>query len=551
MKISDEAADKLVGTLASMRSDRQPWWEHWREVADYVMPRRYVWLQSANEISRIKSRNPYILDATATTAARILASGMMNGVTSPGRPWFKLRVAGFKDTKNDAINIWTEEVTSRLMMIMAESNFYNCMAVLYLDLVVFGTAAMLIYEDRESVIRCYNSALGEFYLAQSARQQVNTFARELNYKVHQVVERWGIDNCSKRVQDDWKKGGAALQNNVHLCHLIEPNIGKDTVAKSFPFRETYWEKGANKGEVLARTGFHEFPGVAARWELLGNDVYGSSPAMDALGDIIQLQHETKAKGKSLDYMNEPPMLVDVQLQNRPNALMPRGVTYVSGINNVGAKPAYQIQPPINEITLDLREIQSRIKEIFHNPLFNMISQLDTVRTASEIDARKEEKLVLLGPVLQRFENEALDPAIARIFNIALRNGLLPKPPPELHNTDIEIQYVSILSSAQRAVGVAPIERFLGVIGNVSAVYPKAISIPNWEDLLYNYGRDVGVPAIAINSPEKAAELGKASDERIAAQEAGANGLALAKGAQTLSKTEVGGGANALQALLGG
>jgi Bacteriophage head to tail connecting protein len=549
MKISNEAADKLVGTLAAMRNDRQPWWEHWREVADYVMPRRYVWLQSVNETSRVKSRNPYILDATATTAARVLASGMMNGVTSPGRPWFKLRVSGFAED-DDEVNRWTEEVTRRLMMIMAESNFYNCMSTLYLDLVVFGTATMLIYEDRESVIRCYNSALGEFYIAQSSRQQVNTFARELNYKVHQVVERWGLDNCSPRVQADWRKGGAALQNNVHLCHLIEPNIGADTVAKSFKFRETYWEKGAEKGNVLARTGFHEFPGVAARWELLGNDVYGSSPAMDALGDIIQLQHETKAKAKGLDYMNEPPMLVDVQLQNRPNALMPRGITYVSGINNIGAKPAYQVQPPINEMTMDLREIQSRIKDMFHNPLFNMISQLDTVRTASEIDARKEEKLVLLGPVLQRFENEALDPAIARIFNIALRSKLLPEPPESIANTDIEIQYVSILSAAQRAVGVAPVERLLGVIGNIAAVYPKATTIPNWEELLYNYGRNVGVAASDINSPKKAAELGSAEDKRIAAQEAGAEGLALAKGAQTLSKTEVGGGANALQQLLG-
>lgn len=550
MKISDSAADKLVGTLAAMRSDRQPWWEHWREVADYVLPRRYVWLQSVNETSRIKSRNPYILDATATTAARVLASGMMNGVTSPGRPWFKLRVSGFAED-DDAVNIWTEEVTRRLMMIMAESNFYNCMSTLYLDLVVFGTATMLIYEDRESVIRCFNSALGEFYLAQSARQQVNTFARELNYKVHQVVERWGFENCSVRVQSDYKKGGASLQNNVHLCHLIEPNIGADSVPKSFVFRETYWEKGAEKGSVLARTGFHEFPGVAARWELLGNDVYGSSPAMDALGDIIQLQHETKAKAKGLDYMNEPPMIADIQLQNRPNALMPRGITFVSGVNNVGAKPAYQVSPPIQEMSMDLREIQSRIKEMFHNPLFNMISQLDTVRTASEIDARKEEKLVLLGPVLQRFENEALDPAIGRIFNIALRAKLLPEPPEILADTDIEIQYVSILSAAQRAVGVAPVERLLGVIGNIAAVYPKATAIPNWDTLLYNYGRNVGVAASDINSPKKAAEIAAAGDERIAAQEAGAEGLALAKGAQTLSKTEVGGGANALQALLGG
>lgn len=552
MRISDAACDKLMGTLAAMRNDRQAWFEYWRELADFIMPRRYVWLQNANDQARIKSKNPYILDATGTTSARVLAAGMMNGVTSPGRPWFKLRVPGLKNKPTDAVNVWTEDVAQRLSLIMSESNFYNCMAVLYLDLVVFGTAAMLIYEDSENVIRCYNSALGEYYLAQDDKLQVNHFAREFCYKVHQVVSRWGYENCSMRVKADYDKGGSALQNNVHICHLIEPNIGPDSVAKSFKFRETYWEKGCDKGLVLARTGFHEFPGIAARWELVGNDVYGSSPGMDALPDIIQLQHETREKAVSIDVMNRPPMLLDAQLRNSPNALLPRGITYVNNLaNNAGAKPAYQVNPPIQELAMDIQDIRTRIKEIFHNTLFNMISQLDTVRSASEIEARKEEKLVLLGPVLQRFENEALDPAITRIFNIALRRGLLPDPPKELADQDLEIQYVSILSAAQRAVGVAPIERFLGVIGNVAAVYPKATTVPVWEELLYNYARDVGVPAVNINSPEAAAKAGQAQDERLAAQEAGAEGLALAKGAQTLSKTEVGGGANALQTLLGG
>jgi hypothetical protein len=58
---------------------------------------------------------------------------MMNGITSPSRPWFKLRVPGFDD-EGGPVTQWADEVARRMMKVMGESNFYNSMAVLYLDL---------------------------------------------------------------------------------------------------------------------------------------------------------------------------------------------------------------------------------------------------------------------------------------------------------------------------------------------------------------------------------------------------------------------------------
>lgn len=552
MKIALELLTQKKATLSAMERDRQPHWQLWRELADFYLPRRYSWLLSESERRVRNAKNPYILDNTGTAAARTLASGMMNGVTSPSRPWFKLRIAGFSDEVMNEVRIWLDEVARRMLLVMAESNFYNAMAVMYLDLVVFGSAAMLIYEDFESVIRCYNPCLGEFYFAQSDRLQVNTFAREFTYKVHQVVEWWDEKNVSDRVRERYKLGGAALQDDVQICHLIEPNIdGRGSLPKKFKFREYYWEKGVSDGQILAERGFNEMPGVFPRWELSGNDAYGTCPAMDALGDVIQLQHETKKKAQGLDMAFNPPMVADIQLQNRPTALLPKGITYVAGINNMGLKPAFQVNPPLGEMTLDIREVQSRIRETFHNDLFRMISQLETVRSATEIDARREEKLVLLGSVLDRFENEALDPGLNRVFGIAQRAGLFPPPPQSIAGSDIQIQYVSILSSAQRAVGVVPVERWLGLIGEVSAVHPEALDLPNWDELLRNYGTDLGVSARDINSREEVMRRAQQRQQQLAAQEAAATGAVLVEGAKTLSETDVGGGANALQRMLGG
>jgi hypothetical protein len=545
--ISLDERRRLNGVIAELRSDRLPFWNLWRELANYFLPKRYVWLQSSREARIRNAKNPFILDATGTSAARVLASGMMNGITSPSRPWFKLRVAGF-DHDDDEVAIWCDEVTRRMLYVMSESNCYNAIAVLYLDLVVFGSAATLIYEDDENIIHCYNPALGEFYLGQSHRLTVDTFAREFKQSVKQLVTNFGEENVSPQVLAKWKEGGARALHTYDVTHLIEPNIdGKSSVPKKFLYRETYWESGCSE-YVLAQRGFNELPGIFPRWETTANDAYGTSPAMDALPDVIQLQLETKRKAQGIDKMVNPPIVADIQLQHRPTALMPGGITYVAGQNNSGAKPLYQITPPLQEMTADITQIQIRIRDFFYNNLFQMISQLETVRSAAEIDARREEKLILLGSVLEKFENEALDPAIKRIFSIMQRRNLLP-PFPQGLSGSLEIQYVSILSTAQSAVGVAPVERWLQLIGGLTPVAPQVANIPDWEELVRNYGIDIGVQPRDMRSREDVAALTEAQQQAAAEQQAGVQGSALVEGAKTLSETDVGGGGNALQQLL--
>lgn len=546
MKIGDGERKRLNSIIAELRNDRYPFWTLWREVADYYLPKRYIWLQSGKEARVRSAKNPYILDSTGTMAARVLASGMMNGITSPSRPWFRLRVPGSEE-ENDAATRWADEVVRRMLYIMSESNFYNAMAVLYLDLVVFGSAAVLIYEDDESIIRCYNPALGEFYFGQSHRLVVDTFAREFKQSVKQLVTRFGEENVSETIRQKWKKGGADTLHMYDVTHLIEPNTG--AVPKKFKYQETYWETGSNSAGVLAQRGFNELPGIFPRWEVSANDSYGTSPAMDALPDVIQLQQETKRKAQGLDKMVNPPIVADVQLQHRPTALMPNGITYIAGANNVGAKPLYQINAPLQEMTEDIREVQGRIREALHNNLFNMISQIDTVRSATEIDARREEKLVLLGSVLERFENEALSPAVKRIFSIMQRQGMLPDPPPDMEGVDLKIEYVSILSTAQRAVAAAPTERWLQLIGNLAQVAPQTLQVPAWEELVRNYGTAIGVQARDMRSREEVAEEQKAVAAKQEAEEMAAAAPPLASAAESLSNTDVGGGANALQTLM--
>jgi hypothetical protein len=181
----------------------------------------------------------------------------------------------------------------------------------------------------------------------------------------------------------------------------------------------------------------------------------------------------------------------------------------------------------------------------------MISQLDTVRSATEVDARVEEKLVLLGPVLERFENEALDPALQRIFSIMLRKGLLRPPPAEVAEAAIEVQYVSVLSDAQRAVGAAPIERYMAFIGSLVAIFPGIRNVPNIVEIALEYANRLGVPARGNNTRDEIAEATANEEQQQALAQSAQIAPDLAGAAKTLSETQVGGGADALSRVLGG
>jgi hypothetical protein len=112
------------GRLLSLRNYRYSWWTHWRELADYFLPRRYRWIITPNMQSRGSPINQHILDSTGVICARNLASGLVSGKSSPTRPWFKLRVGTIDSTLTSPTSLWLAECERILYLIFAESNFY-------------------------------------------------------------------------------------------------------------------------------------------------------------------------------------------------------------------------------------------------------------------------------------------------------------------------------------------------------------------------------------------------------------------------------------------
>lgn len=553
---------KLESTRVVLDNEFEPWKNLFKELSDYLLPLRYSWLsENTSQVSvrqeRVKNiRNKKILDSVGTKALRDLAAGMLNGVASPAREWFNIRFATFFPDGKTPVELqrWLEETRRRMLLVLAESNFYNSFAIMLLEKACFGTAGMMCYEDFDDVVRFYNWPVGDFRLSVNNRRMVDRVTRVENYTIEQLVTEFGYDNVLPQSQAKYKRGGGDLLHGVLVAHIIEPNTQDARyIPGEAPYREFYWEVFGPRanGQILRRGVYSEWPGAFPRWETIGNDPYGVSPAMDALPDIIQLQHETLRKAQGIDLMTDPPLAMDASLRNQSTRGDPGARYYVPSFSTVGAKPVYQTNLPLAELKEDIRDVQQRIRDAFFNDLFRMISQLQTVRSATEIDARMQEKLVLLGAVLERLENEAIDPIMRRVFAIMQRKGLIPPVPEGFGGLQIEIQYVSILSDAQRASGVGVIERYMQQAGNLAAVVPTILKVVDWHEIFREYGSRLSVPASGVNPRQVTEQLIAEEKQQVAQQQGALVGKELTSAAKNLSETDVGGGQNAFQAILGG
>src|SRR3974390_1389950 len=560
-----DLGSKWEGRLLGLRVNRYSGWTHARELAEYILPRRYKWLITPNMQNRGSPINQHILDSTGTLAPTNLASRMMRGWSPPPGRGIKLKTNGTDQPQTSPTSLWLAECERMMNLVLHESNFYNSIAIVYFDLVVFGTAVLLIYEDFDNVIRFFNPCFGEFYVDNDGDMDPVVFYREVVLTTAQVVDEFGYDNCPSNVQQQYDLGGAALTREVIIAHALEPNTepAKHGGPEKFKFREVYWVWGQssttqNAGPgineaFLRKRGFHERPHITVRWDLVSNDAYGRSPGMDALPDIKQLQQEVRRKAQAIDKHVNPPMVADVQLKNQPASMLPGGVTYITGMTagtKVGFAPAYTINPDIRGMVEDLNEVRERIKETFFNNLFQTISQFETRRNvrATEIDARRAESLIMLGPVLERIEYELLAPIVERVFAIMSRAGILPPAPATIQGQPINVEFISMLATSQAAAATGGIERLFAVAGNLVGIDPAVMDNIDIDYAVDKYSSLMNNDPRIIRSPQELqgirAQRQKDQQAQQMAQQAD-TAQKMAAAGQTLSQTDVGGGQNAL------
>lgn len=479
--------EKLLSRWGALKNERETWRPHWADISRFLSPRqgRYF-LQDRNKGQK---RHNDIYDSTGTRALNVLAAGLMGGLTSPARPWFRLATNDAESNKHPAIKKWLADCTNVLLAIFQKSNTYRALHSLYKELGAFGTGAAVMEPNFNNIIHLHPITIGEYAIATNFQGRVNCLYREFEISVSQAVSNFGRANCSNTIINLYDRG--SLDAWVPVMHVIEPRTDRDTRmldAKNMAFKDVYFELSGERETLLRESGSERFNALVPRWDVNGGDIYGSSPGQEALGDIKQLQHEQLRKAQAIDLQVDPPLQVPTSMKNRDIERMPGGITFVDTTGSGKAvQTAYDVQLNITHLLEDIQDVRGRINGAFYVDLFMMISQdnaATTRMTATEVAERHEEKMLMLGPVLERLQDELLDPLIENTFHMALAAGILPEAPPELEGKKLSVELVSMLAQAQRAIATNGVDRFMAATGNVASFRPDVldkINVDAWAD----------------------------------------------------------------------
>jgi len=492
---------------AAMDTEFRYWEPHFKELRDHIIPTRGRF--HLREDRRGSSINKMIIDSAGQKALRTLRAGLMSGMTSPSRPWFRLGLYDDELADRPAVKQYLEVAQKRMYTVMRGSNIYRTLDACYSDVGLFGTFCGLLVSDFDTLIHSHAFPMGSYRIAEDENGVVTSVQYDCKRTVAQLVQQFGIENCSSSTQNLYKRNH--LHEWVDITHAIDPRLERDPMSPfntDMPWASHYWER-TETSKLLQEGGFAFNPILAPRWESVMGETYSvSSPGMMALGDCRQLQLQQREKAMAIQMMTRPPMIAPAGFARKFKNI-PGGITTVDSqdLQKGGLRPAYQASPDVNALMFDINETRRRISEAFFEDLFMLTVQSDRRQiTAREVAERHEEKLIVLGPVLEALDHGLLQPIIEATFNYMQQSQLLPPAPEELENAALKVEYVSLLAQAQKMVGTASIERTVGFVGSLAQIKPEALDLIDSDVMVREFADQVGPPVKSVRDADQVAAI---------------------------------------------
>ena len=436
---------------------------------------------------------------------------MQGGLTSPARPWFQLATKHPAGGRSKAAKSWLKVIEDLMYSIFSQSNVYQGLHHVYKEL-PYGTAAVVAEKDYESVIRLRPLTIGEYVLGVGHDLKVDSFGRKFWLPAHAVVKWFGEKNCSERLRELAKNHE---DTPVMIDHFVEPN---EMMREEKPFnagkgfRSVYYEdSGHDSKNFLRESGYGTFPVLAPRWSVVPGAPWGWGPGQTALGIVQIYQQFQKKTIKAFDMSIDPPLVAPPSLETIGVNQLPGGVNYVQDPSGDKFGPLFSIDFHPERIKAWTDDLQYWIGKSFFNDLFLMFAQ-EPMRgrdvTAREVVERHEEKMLMIGPVLEQLYSDLLDPLIDTAFNYIMEAGIAPPPPPELEGEELKVEYISVLAQAQRMAGMEKVEQFSGFVGSIAEFQAKAGKDPDvidnidFDRAVHIYGDMIGVHPEILRDEKK-------------------------------------------------
>lgn len=499
--MADSRADEIIRRQERMFADRTIFEQHWREIAERILPRSDVFMR-VNRPPGYKNTEK-VFDATGNLALERFAAAMESMLTPRTQRWHKLSCKDDALDNIPAVKAYLDEVTQILFNVRyaPRANFASQANEVYMSLGAFGTGGMFI-DDAMTGIRYRSIHLSEMFIQENHQGVVDTVHRRFNMTARQAVQRFGEKVLSERIRTAAEK---TPEQTFAFLHCVMPNEEIKPSRKDFrgmPFASMYIS--LEDRDIVQEGGYRAMPYAVGRYVTGPKEIYGRSPAMTALPDIKMVNEMSKTVIRAAHKVIDPPLLLQEDGALQAFDLRPGALNF-GGVNDQGQQVVHPLQTGARvDIGLDMMEQRRKtINDAFLVTLFQILVDAPQM-TATEAMLRAQEKGALLAPTMGRQQSEFLGPLIEREIDILSKAGVLPPMPDELIEAGglVEIEYVSPLNRAQRAEEGVAIMRTLESVTPLAQIDPSVLDVFDPQAIARELADINGVPAKVIRSEEQ-------------------------------------------------
>jgi hypothetical protein len=554
---------KLKSRLTELENERRIPEEVWQLIADHVIPRLWDILgtgvaQGGSSSDKHKKYGAECYDGSPAGMLQLLADGLHGYLVSPAIQWFRLRMGqpvqnamrspvmmkymrGNKRLDDiPDIKSYLESCEETYYSVYDDSNFYDAMAEYLLHGGSIGTATMWPewdFNDNKPVFTVLHPR--ENFIAENKYGRVDTLFRKYRLTARQILQRCDLDGkgIDPRAWDATKLtdniinavNSNSMEKEFEVIHAIYPRTDRnikqkygERYGKAKPWASVHFltEGGDDDDTILCESGFDRFPAVSWRWRKDTGRIYGSSPAWDALIDILGLNTMAKTLLTVAHKAADPPMMAPASMRGLLR-LSAQGINYYSDKDDRIEAIDSGIMYPIakEDVERKLKIIEQHFKVDF----FLMLTRAEKQMTATEVIEKQGEKAAVLGSTIGRLNNEAMNPISDIMFDMLDEARLLPQPPQVLIDYvnltgqgKIDTVYIGPLAQAQRRLFTSQgVTRSLEMALPIMQMVPETLMKVNWMEVIDEIFAASGMPQKCIVSDEEIEKLQEAKAQMMA------------------------------------
>ncbi|WP_276724588.1 portal protein [Selenomonas noxia] len=503
-------------TVKQLIEKRNTYETRWKAIREYQLSYVGAFDGIDDETNAGSRKDTNIWHNCAWDSNQIFAAGVMGGLTPPSRKWVRLDFANIDLKDNSDLGKILDERMDILADVLEKSNFYTAVHSCYLEL-AFGQAPLGIFPDHQYGVHFVPYPIGSYAMENGPDGTVQTFCRRYKMSAAQMADKFGMENLPDNIRSELSNGPGIKADHT-VVWFVGPNRNHDPKKLGnfhLPYVSIYYVEGSTEDEFLHVGGFHEWPVPVARYLVTGNESYGKGPGWFAEGDAKILHLLEKDKLTAVELSVKPAVVVDDSLAVKGINLVPGGKTFTQQKDAV--TPLFQVQVNLDHLREVVADVTTRIKRAYSADLFMMLDQQEKSMTAREVLERTQEKMNILGPVVQRMQFEFLGRIIERVYNILDRERMFPEPEDEeaaeiLRNQELKIEYISPLAQAQKMSGLVNIEQAVAFVAQIAQFNQDVLDKVDWNESINRYFDMLGAPAAIKRTDDEYAEIQQQKQE---------------------------------------